>query len=365
MATVRKRSWKSKEDTKTAWIADYTDQDGKRRFATFDTKREAEDWLAETKIEVKRGVHTPASQSITVAEAGDRWIAQAELDGLEYATVREYRRHLEAHIKPILGSLKLSALTVASVKDFRNRLIRDGRSSPMAKKIVSSLGSILADAMEDHKVAHNVVHEQSKGRRRRLRRVEGRQKRKLEELRALLTIQGRWRAFIHTAIFTGLRASELRGLPWDNVDLEERTLWVRQRADCRKTIGAPKSEAGKREITFPPIVANTLREWRLACPKSEAGLVFPTDHGTVWDLTNLYRSLNPAQRAAGLAKSYGLHALRHAAASLFIAEGYSPKEVQAIMGHSVVGVTFDTYGHLFKPDKEDTRLDRLQARLVG
>ena len=57
-----------------------------------------------------------------------------------------------------------------------------------------------------------------------------------------------------TAIFTGLRASELRGLTWDDVDLDRQVLTVRQRADRWGTIGSPKSDAGKREMPLAPAV---------------------------------------------------------------------------------------------------------------
>ena len=374
MASVRKRTWKSGEQTKTAWIADYFDQAGKRHIKTFEKKGEATAWLRNAIVEVSKGIHTPERASLTIAEAGDLWILQAETDGLEYSTIRQYRQHLDLHIKPFLAKLKLSEITPASVNDFRNALIREKRSRIMAKKVVVSLGSILGNAMADGKAARNVVHEQSKQQRKRHQRIESRQKKILKEgvdypttveLRTLLTIQGRWRPFIVTAIFTGLRASELRGLTWADVDLDRGVLHVRQRADRRNAIGDPKSESGKRDIPLVPLTVNVLREWKLACPKSEANLVFPTSRGTIWSLPNLYRSLKPTQRQVGIAQPYGLHALRHAAASLFIQEGFSPKRVQTLMGHSTIQVTFDTYGHLFRTPDEQDELQRLQARLVS
>ena len=39
--------------------------------------------------------------------------------------------------------------------------------------------------------------------------------------------------------------------------------------------------------------------------------------------------------------------MRHACASLWIEEGLNAKRIQALMGHSSIQVTFDTYGHLF------------------
>jgi len=78
---------------------------------------------------------------------------------------------------------------------------------------------------------------------------------------------------------TCLRASELRGLAWSDVDLKEGVLAVRQRADLYCTIGSPKSASSRREVPLMPIVVNTLREWKLACPKSDLDLVFPTGNG--------------------------------------------------------------------------------------
>ncbi|MGA7583884.1 MAG: tyrosine-type recombinase/integrase [Pseudolabrys sp.] len=50
-----------------------------------------------------------------------------------------------------------------------------------------------------------------------------------------------------------------------------------------------------------------------------------------------------------LGHRYGFHMLRHAAASLFIQYlRWTPKRLQAVMGHASVSMTFDLYGHLFE-----------------
>jgi integrase len=84
-----------------------------------------------------------------------------------------------------------------------------------------------------------------------------------------------WRALILTALFSGLRASELRGLTWDCVDFEEKLIRVRQRADFKNKLGSPKSAAGVRDVPMPPVVINTLQQWRLTCPKSAQNPRFP------------------------------------------------------------------------------------------
>jgi integrase len=193
-----------------------------------------------------------------------------------------------------------------------------------------------------------------------------------DELRAILAqAAGRWRPLIVALIFTGLRGSEARGLKWQNVDLDARVLRVRERVDQWGAFGPLKSDAGTREILLAPIVVNTLREWRLACPKGELDLVFPNGRGRVESHANiLHRGFYPLQVAAGIVDQdgrpkYGLHSLRHAAAALFIDHGTSPKRLQAIVGHKSIQMTFDLYGYLF--DLRDDERDGMQhfgARLL-
>ena len=383
MATIRKREWTTKAGVKkTAWTANYVDGAGKRRLKHFPTRKAADDWLVNARSEIAQGTHTPARTSVTVAKAGEDWIAQGQTDGLEPSTLRQYRQHLDYHIKPFIGALRLAELTPAMIPDFRNTLIREGRSRVMAKKVVVSLGSIIATAMTAGRVGRNVVRDQERQSRRQ-NRIDKRHAKRLvvgvdiptkDEIRAMLAAaQGWFRPMFVTAVFTGLRASELRGLRWEDVELDRAELTVRQRADRWSTIGSPKSHAGKRSIPLAPMVVNAIKEWRLTCPKGRAGLVFPTKQGKVRQLNTIHtRGLVPLQVAAGVIAAgptkpkYGLKALRHAAASLFIEQGFTPKRVQALMGHSTIQMTFDTYGHLFPaPEDDKAAMKQLQARLIG
>jgi hypothetical protein len=195
-----------------------------------------------------------------------------------------------------------------------------------------------------------------------------------------------------TAAFTGLRASELRGLRWKDVNLKEEKIHVQQRADRLNQIGRPKTAAGDREIPIRPVVIQALREWKLQCPRGDLGLVFPNGDGGIENLSNiLQRGFQPAQVAAGVtapvtdehgkptrdedgdpviaAKYYGLHSLRHFHASWLInrkADGgleLPPKEVQTRLGHSSITMTMDVYGHLFPRRREDVEITELERSL--
>jgi integrase len=330
-----------------------------------------------------RGVHTAPSKSVTVAEAGRQWIASGEANALERTTLDTYRQHVDLHIVPFLGATKLSSLTVPMVRNFVDKLRTNGRAPVMAKRVLISLGSLLADAQERGLVAQNVVRSM-RGRKERVgRRQSGKLKVGVDipspaEIRAIVEhLEGRWRPLLLTAIFTGLRASELRGLRWSDLDLKRGELHVRQRADRYNVIGEPKSDAGTRTVPLPPILISTLREWKLACPKGELGLAFPNGNGNVENHQNiLTRGFFPTQVAAGVTvkgepKYTGLHALRHFYASWCINRRVDgglelpAKVVQERLGHASIVITMDTYGHLFPRNDDGSELVAAQAALLG
>jgi integrase len=386
--SVRKRNWKtSKGFEKEAWVVDYADGHGERRLKTFKKKKDADTFASTTHVEIRQGTHVADGASVTVKEAGEKWIAQAEADDLERSTVDQYRQHLDLHIVPFLGSTRLSQLNAPTVRAFEDKLREEGRSKAMVAKVVRSLGSLLADAQEQGLAAHNAVRDLSR-KRRKGKKSDARQKGRLKagvdfptnaEIKAIIhNVKGRFRPLIITAIFTGLRASELRGLTWADVDFEKCVLHVRQRADRYNQIGAPKSKAGNRDVPLSPLPLNTLREWKLQCPKGDMDLVFPNGKGNIESLGNIInRGLIPAQIAAGVvtkdgkAKYTGMHTLRHFYASWCINRkedggiGLPPKIVQEHLGHSSITMTMDVYGHLF-PRGDDTKelTDAEQALLA-
>jgi integrase len=418
--SVRKRKWTTSSGVnREAWVVDYVDGAGARRLKTFDKKKEADAFEATATVEIRDGVHIADAASVTVREAGLLWIESAKAVGLERSTVEQYETHLREHINPLIGGAHLGKLNLPAVRNFEDRLrteehgsdktVKEGKahacSPAMVRKVLGSLGSLLADAQERGLVVRNVVRDM-RGRRQRgkERRAERRQNGRLKvgfdiptraEIKAIIEkLDGRWRPILVTAIFSGLRASELRGLPWSDVDLTKREIHVRQRADRFNQIGRPKSEAGERTVPIPPLVANTLTELKLRGTKSKQDLVFANGAGKVESHANIVnRGLIPVQLAAGLtvqasdedgkprldeegepklrAKYTGLHSLRHWYASWLINRqedgglGLTAKIVQERMGHSSITMTMDTYGHLFPRGDDAEELAAAERALLA
>jgi integrase len=416
--SVRKREWiTQKGEQREAWIVDYVDAGGVRRLKTFERKKDADAWSDSTGVAVREGTHVADSASVTVAQAGKLWIKSAQDAGLERTTIEQYKQHLRLHIvgddenvpederNVFIGHLKLSQLNAPTVRAFEDRLQAAGRSPTMVRYVVRSLGALLADAQERGMIIRNPVRE-LRGRRRRGGGRQERRNGKLkigvdiptrEEIKAIVNAaDGRWRPLLLTAVFTGLRASELRGLRWDDVDLKKAELHVRQRADRFNKIGQPKTHAGERSVPLPPMLVQELREWKLKCPKKDGklGLVFPNGEGNVEFHVNIIeRGFKPTILAAGVTvpvpdkhgtpkrdedgkrivepKYTGLHSLRHFYASWSInrkADGgleLPAKVVQERMGHSSIVVTMDTYGHLFPRGDDGGELEAAEKALLG
>src|SRR5262249_9816221 len=144
---------------------------------------------------------------------------------------------------------------------------------PLAKKVLQTLKAILKDAKRRGNVAQNVAADVAvKGDGRSKPRLEvGKDIPTPDEMRRIFGAapHRRARALLVTAALTGLRASELRGLGWQDVDLKHGKLTVNQRADRFGTIGAPKSATSHRTLPIGQMVVNTLREWKLPCPKGD------------------------------------------------------------------------------------------------
>jgi integrase len=276
------------------------------------------------------------------------------------------------------------------VNAFADLLREQGRSPEMVRRVVRSLGVIFREARRRglssiDPTAGIDLHLPERDDPRPVAPTK-------PELQAIIAAaKGRWRPLILTAIFCGLRASELRGMSWAGVDFEGRQIKVFQRADIYNKVGRLKSKAAYREIPCPPLVLNALREWRLICPKGSLNLVFPTGSGNVEALSNIMqRGFDPIQVAAGVSEmrpeldsagkpildaagepkilavgKYGMHALRHACASLW-EQGMNPKRIQKLMGHSSIQMTFDRYGHWFHDGDADQRAaEDIQVRLLG
>jgi len=173
------------------------------------------------------------------------------------------------------------------------------------------------------------------------------------------------RLLVELTLTTGLRSGEIRGLSWDNLDLEGSRLFVRQAVSRRGELGDTKTVNSLRTVPVPAYLVPHLRRWKLECPVTSMGYMFPSEpnergeRGAI-DADKLLRNiLRRALRKAGLPE-LRFHDLRHMAASLMVEAGVSVKRAQEILGHASERTTLAIYTHTMRRQHDDTA-DKIAA----
>lgn len=390
----------AKGKKRTAWQVRYNDRSGRRRSQQFPTKQEAEEFAATVTSAVRAGTHVHDRDTITVAQAAERWLGACERgrngrDGVEPWTLKVYEQFVRIHISPALGGAMLNTLTPSRVREFRDiDMLGAGKSRYLTRKCLTVLSAICGDAVADELLGVNPCTGIRLITNKRLNdEVTIPTKDQIRAVMAIaerwangdtsVTIEGkrgpmvfkaritRWRAlwwygFLRMLITTGCRSSEIRGASWDA--LIGNKFYVRQRADNRGVIGPPKSAAGWRELDLDDGMLATLERWRPVAPKSKGNLMFAGRGGLPEPLSNISKRLwFPMLREAGIARlvqtekgerheaPFTIHDLRHFHASLMIEANMEAKPLQDHMGHSSIKVTMDIYGHLFKDEETKAR----------
>jgi integrase len=354
---------------------------GKRRGKNFTRRKDAQHFLEN----VPKNTYIHDRDSVSVDTAVDRWLAVCEKYGrrgrepVEAVTLRKYKLFAR-YIKSACGSETVARLTPARCQAICNDFL-DNHRRPTARKILTAFKGMLAQAVTEGWIATNPARDVNIT--ASTRDGAGREPAipSLDEVRLLLRAAdrlaaqdnkqlkrqwARYRALFYTMAYTGMRPGEALGLPRSNIDLRALKITISQDLNEDLTIGRPKSRAGYRTVHIPPDLAQILREWIIAAPKSSQNLVFCNWRGKPESASNVTgRGWRGLQEAAGIIEKgkplkYPMKSLRHVRASLEIASGASPLEIKKLMGHSSIKVTYDVYGHLF-PEDESHRVSRAGA----
>jgi integrase len=349
-------------------------QSGKLRRKVYygKTREEVRGKLTAALSDVQKGISIPTERR-TLAQFLQSWFAEVVKPSVRPKTLKTYAYIVKLHIEPDLGKKELTKLSPQDVQRFMNEKLKAGLSGRTVRHINDTLRCALNVAMKWGLVSRNVATLVGPP------RIQRKEIRSLtpDEARAFLkAIKGdRLEALFSVALSLGLRQGEALGLRWQDIDFDSRTLRVNyalQRIEGKLQMVEPKTERSRRVLPLPETVLSALRAHRsrqleeklLLGPQwPKTGLVFSSSIGTPLEPRNVVRKFHSLLKKAEL-PYFRFHDLRHACASLLLAQGVPARTVMDILGHSQISLTMNTYAHVMPAMKQDA-MDLMESILSG
>lgn len=334
----------------------------KLRAATVrDARRERESILAALR-EGREAIRS----SITLDQLADEW--QETRRGRVAPRTYEYDDEQLARIRPVLGGLRVQAITVSDVR----RLLRETELLAEWTRVgmLRTLRQVLKMARDEGLIVRDPSealqrHERPKQRsRRKGRRLSP------EQLQAVIdTAEERVPGFAPLIVllaFTGMRIREALGLRWQDIDLDEATIRLRWQLGRDDLAYVPvKTDAGARDIPILPALRRRLIAHRLASPWTRPGdPVFTATSGRPKAYRNARRALGTV--ADALALDLVSHDFRRSLASfLIVAARADEAAVTAVMGHSNIETTRRIYAGDWREAEERNEIVLRQLADAG
>ena len=318
-------------------------------------KKDAQRRLRELLSSLDTGVFCKPSK-LTVASYLEQWLRDYCWSNLAPRTAEGYESILRCHLVPSLGQIHLTQLKPEHIQHLYSEKLTAGLSHRTVRYIHVTLHKALhnavklgmiarnpADAVEPPKIERHEMHTMSES-----------------DMHIFLEFAKStpYYALFYTALFTGMRRSELLGLRWSDVDLILCQLSVtralHQLQDGSLIFREPKTAKGRRLISLSPSTVIVLREYReqqetirqaLGVTLTDDDLVFCHFDGKPLLPNTVSHAWEKLAKRTGL-KGIRLHDARHTHASLMLKQGIHPKIVQERLGHASIQITLDTYSHV-------------------
>lgn len=347
--------------------------DDGRRLRYYETvrgpKREAEARERELRRLLDGGLdRTP--MHLTLQEWLARWLSDYVEPSVSPRTLATYRQSA-AIFRAGIGAVRLHDLRPDHIQRVLATYVAGGHATRTAQKHLIVLRGALRRAVRSGLIVSNPADAVATPRapRREMQIADNATLARLLEGCA----DDDFRRLIYFAVQTGLRAGEILGLRWTDVDWERAQLKVQRARNAFVESGFAEPKArSRRSVAASAGTLEVLREHRAAQNERRLlfgadwppfDLVFPRADGSPESVNNLSKRWGALRDRLGF-PGLRFHDLRHTSATLALQAGIHPKVVQERLGHSTISVTLDTYSHVLPNMQREaaTAIDALVPR---
>lgn len=333
------------------------DERGKRKRRTVygKTRREVAEKLTRMLRDHQQGIPV-APERLSVAQFLERWLTASVKPSVKVKTYEGYESIARVRVIPRIGKRRLAKVTPLDLQQLYSDLQAAGLSNRSVHHTHRVLHRTFVQAVRWDLIPRNPCDGVTPPRPNRAEmHVLDR-----EQVSTLLaaTTDSQRRTLYTLTVTTGMRAGELYGLRWGDIDLSAGRLSVRRALQRQRGNGlvfvTPKTARSRRTIILSKWAVSVLREHRSRQLEQRLAA------GPLWQDDDLVfcgalgRPLDPSTesgRFSDTLKRAGLphvrfHDLRHTAATLLLGQGTHPKVVSEMLGHGSIALTLDTYSHL-------------------
>jgi integrase len=279
----------------------------------------------------------------TFEEFVERWKVEV-LITQQPSSIRAVKSHLNCHIVPQLAKLRLEQFNVENQQNFLTRMFERGISRKSVLNVLGTLSSILTTARN---WGYNCEHIDV-----RKLRLPPRGERyeaphfTIDQLQRILAIaEEPWHTLFCILTMDGLRAGEVLGLQWKDIDLDRRLLHVRRSA-WYGHVQTVKTKASETVLPIPQLLVTVLKKYRAQWKLNPQGFLFVTRNGRPPSSNKVVEYHLWAILDALEIPRCGLHAFRHSHTALLLDSGATPKVVQRQLRHADARTTLEIYGHV-------------------
>ncbi len=336
------------------------------------TKKEAERRLSELLNQIDNGIYIKPGKS-TLTEFLKLWLRDYAKPNLSPRGFERYESIVRVHLSPSLGNITLTKLRPEHLQKYYTAKLNSGLSARTVRYHHIVLHIALKTAVKWGLLSRNVADAVDPPRTHNTEMNTWDEDDIIRFLHA--TKDTPYYALFHTALFTGMRRSELLALRWQDIDFIYSQISVsrslHQLNDGSYIFTQPKSAKSQRTIALSPSAILVLKEHHekqkletimQGIPLTDDNLVFSHPDGKPMRPNTVSRAWTILAARAGL-KVIRFHDARHSHASLMLKQGAHPKIVQERLGHSTISITLDTYSHV-APGLQEAAANRFDQAIT-
>lgn len=370
---------------------------GKRKHISkggFRTKKDALEAGTKALVEYNNGGHIAKPSEMSLNDYLDEWMEKYVKVNLRHKTELCYKGIIENHLKTNLGHYKLSALNPALLQEFANDLKAKGYSKRHIENIVSTLNNALNYAVSPLQYIQFNYAQHIK-----IPKIDREPKKRnvvtpenFDKIISRFPFGNKYHIPLMIGYHTGMRISEVHGLTWDDIDLENGVINVdkqsiRYKPEGEKIkwcLGPTKSKAGVRHVKIGSTLLETLKKENIRqkqnrllygeyftkytikqvkdrpellelvpSKENEVNLVCINDDGMI-NTTDSFKYCSRIIHHELKIEDFDFHSLRHTHASILVNSGLNPKSLQNRLGHEKITTTLQIYSHESREMFEET-----------